>query len=283
MTAAICAPVVFLLLPPYLVEVRRPRLSDPALIVALEAQYRLAIGTVLSVFTVAATAAIAFQQYALARRHQSLQRFQDVLQSLNSSNVVVRVGALQALNALAADDERYRDPALRLLLAQLRSDHFERDTSKWLDIDRPDLFLALGLLSQILHECKSPPSVRVTLAGAGLGKGLYEDLRYTLANFEAVNLAGAIMRRSAFVQCLFPEAQFPDSDLERVVFTGSDLTGANFDGAVLTDVDLSNCSLDAVSARDAIFRRCDLEACSFLGADLEGAQFTDCQGAVPLP
>ncbi len=136
-----------------------------------------------------------------------------------------------------------------------------------------------GLESEDFHEKRF-------FDGADLIGVFAQDVEFAQCRFRAARLAGAVLPKVRFGDCLVERSDWSNTraesgTMERLAFTGCRMTGLAFNGGLLRDVTFTDCKVDLTNWRFAKFDTVVLSGCNLAGADftstdLRGASFVDC-------
>jgi hypothetical protein len=294
--------------------------GDPKERAAIEDNFRKTIGQALGGIAVLIGAASAYLQFSQQQKiasDQFLQQQQaahDLLisnqvakafEQLGSSQMVVRLGGIYALEGVMNGSAQYDKPVLEALCAFVREGTVgvkigespatdiqatlivigRRDPGEGLvDLRRarlPGAYLtSANLTGAYLTEAYLPGAslVRADLTGAYLPGA---DL--TRANLIRADLTGAHLIRANLTGAYLTGANLTHADLTGANLTGAyltlvSLTDANLTGSHLTRADLTPPDLTGANLTDASLIRADLTEANLTEANLTGANLTHTQG-----
>jgi uncharacterized protein YjbI with pentapeptide repeats len=221
-------------------------------------------------FAVVAGLLYTARSYRLSRRGQITDRFTNALQQLDSGQLYVRVGGVQALGRLMQDSPVHHDDITEVLAAFIRDrvpTAVRPATSGTAPPEPPgaparqppsDVQAALTALGR---RPKRPERRSVSLVAASLA----------CADLSRANLAGADLTGADLARANLRNADLSHAILERASLAGADLTDSDLTRADLYVADLSGASLQRADLTFAYVRSADLTRANLAGADLTGA------------
>jgi hypothetical protein len=224
----------------------------PHQLIELQNQIRQTVAVGLAALAVLAGFALLWRRVAASERTalaalrmsadtQRGERFTAAVGQLADARLEVRLGAIYALEQLAADSPRQHAPAMEVLCA------FLRERAAW-DEDRP-------------QTPRLPTDVQAVLTVIGrravtpAGGELRLDLRRTDlrgADLNGVHLARAILFEAHLDHATLQAAHLAGADLRGASLQGADLGGAHLDGAYLYKANLEGASLHGARAMSSI-------------------------------
>jgi uncharacterized protein YjbI with pentapeptide repeats len=190
---------------------------------------------------VAASERAAFEALALAREGQRLERYNSAVAHLAADRIEVRLGAIFALERVAADSHVHHAPIVELLCAYVRQRAAWDPQKRPLDRPPQDVQAVLTVLGRCNRSNDTDGAARL-------------DLRRT-------DLRGADLNGLQLARAILHEAHLEGASLQAVDLAGADLRGAHLNHADLVEADL----------QDADLRQAHLEAAYLVDAHLEGA------------
>ena len=116
-----------------------------------------------------------------------------------------------------------------------------------------------GFCKDQVNDCLSGESCSgQLLSGSDFQCTLFSSTTFTNADLSEANFGGAVLT----------ESNFEDAKIERAIFSGASMVGAD-----LTLTQAGECDFEGAVLIDVSFERADLENALFGGADLTGASF----------
>lgn len=221
---------------------------------ALQSQLRLTLAVLLASVALLVALALSWRRAAAGERtaqaalaHQVAaargERFTHAVGQLADGRLEVRLGALYALEQLAAEGGALRIPAREVLCA------FVRERAAW-DAARPP-------------APRLPADVQAALSVLGRRPPADGEPRLDLRR---TDLRGADLNGVLLARAILREAHLDHASLQ-----GAQLAGADLRGASLCDADLVAADLRGADLREAHLERAYLVEARLDGADLGGA------------
>jgi hypothetical protein len=186
-------------------------------------------------------------QLRVAQDGQVTDRFTKALGQLADEHLEVRIGAVFALERIAADSDSYYWPSMEVLTAYVRNHAPARAADRGDDAHAPgapphwpaaDVQTVLAVLGRRSKSFKHGEEERMNLNDAHLcGANL------TRAHLEGASMQGSILHNAIlwkaqldnayFVDASLVDADLADASARSAVFTGADLRNANLRGTRL--------------------------------------------------
>jgi hypothetical protein len=206
---------------------------------------------------------------------QITDRYTKAVEQLGSNKRDVRLGAIYALERIAADSERDR-PTIIAVLAAFAREHDPAPKAKLPAEPDTDVQAALTVLGRRPQDPSGePPHTKGSWAPGPPPLDLHgirtPDIQLLNANLTRVNLFGADLGGATLVRADLGGAILIDAKLG-----GAYLFGAKLGGAYLTRADLRGTFLGGANLLGANLVGADLRGADLRGADLRGA---DLRGA----
>lgn len=236
---------------------------------------------------------------------QITDRYTKAVEQLGSKTLEIRLGAIYALERIAADSPRDARTIQNVMAAFVRNRDFcdegpkvcpakmRSETSGVLDIDethrtldidvRAALDLAISLTATTVRgadlSASDFPQVNLGFAWLSSVNLVRANLRGAYlegAILQGANLGGADMRDATLSGVNFSNADLSGADLSKASLTGVDLRGASLGGANLTGAGLSDLALDGTKLRGV-----QMAGIRLVGEDMSGLDmtFADLAGA----
>ena len=212
------------------------------------------------------------------------------IEQLGHAKMEVRLGAIYALERIAATDRDYHWPITETLCAYIR----ERPASEWGGETAKEALkeaLAVGEPTQAgstverqrvgdkaeseggKQELKFPPtdiqSILNVFERRSKERKTWEETDGLRLNLHLIDLRGAVLLEVSLRRADLRGARVTGAYLLGTDLAGADLRAAVLRGAVLTDANLSDADLRGANLKGADLRGADLR-----GADLMGAKFS---------
>ncbi len=184
---------------------------------------------------------------------QQVSKGFELLGKQGSSDLMMRLGGIYALEGVMNASEQYYQPVLDALST------FVRVNTRWpnqIDISgnfppAEDIRATLNVIVNRKHRCKD---------------GLCNEPRYDRVDLTDAQIPRAIMENANLIG-----AELPCTNLMHANLTAAKLTGANLFGAVLLDAKLSNADLLNANLINVDFRKADLRGANVLQEQLNNA------------
>jgi len=229
-------------------------------------------------FAVVAGLLYTARSYRLSRKGQITDRFTNALQQLDSGQLYVRVGGVQALGRLMQDSPVHHDDITEVLAAFIRDrvpTAVRRPRAQTDDPAtsgtalpeppaapvRPPPSDVQAALTALVRRPKRPERRSVSLVATSLAR----------ADLSHANLAGADLTGADLARANLRNADLSHAILERASLAGADLTDSDLTRADLYVADLSGAILRRADLTFAYVRSADLTGANLAGADLTGA------------
>lgn len=208
------------------------------------------------------------------------ERYSRSIDQLGSSEELVRVGGIFALERFALDAFALGDAerdidwrmALDVLAALARKVSKEATRMAGQERDEFTAFLALTdveeavrVLGRFARRSGSEVTRRHNLS----------EVRLSSAYLFGTNLTNANLKSAFFVSAFLAAADLERSDLSSANLTDVNLSHANMAGTFLNSADLSGANLASADLRSADVTEADLTGASLTDADLTDANLTD--------
>lgn len=216
----------------------------------------LGIGAILIVLAllwrrVATSERAAVDAVRLAEETQRRERFVRAVGHLADERLEVRLGAIYALEQVAAESTAQRQPAIEVLCA------YVREHAAWQADTPPPSRLATDIQA-VLTVLGRRPAPNADVAPVRL------DLRRT-------DLRGADLNGVHLEHANLFEAHLENATLQAARLAGADLRGARLDNADLVEADLRGADLREAHLNGAYMVEAHLEGADLGGAHLAGA------------
>ena len=181
---------------------------------------------------------------------EGVSRYAKAIKELGDDSPAIRLGGIHALERIAENSQRDRQPILDVLWAYLRSESpLKKSSGAAAGKMKSDAAAAAVAAGRITHL--SRPTKLTILPGVNLSGAILDGADLSDASFDGANLTGA---------------SFDGANLDGASFIGADLTGASLNDA---NLNLANLNLANLSGVDLI--GADLSAADLTGANLTGA------------
>ena len=191
---------------------------------------------------------------ASGRGVEGVSRYAKAIKELGDDSPAIRLGGIHALERIAENSQRDRQPILDVLWAYLRSESpLKKSSGAAAGKMKSDAAAAAVAAGRITHL--SRPTKLTILPGVNLSGAILDGADLSDASFDGANLTGA---------------SFDGANLDGASFIGADLTGASLNDA---NLNLANLNLANLSGVDLI--GADLSAADLTGANLTGARLLD--------
>jgi hypothetical protein len=187
------------------------------------------------------------------RESQITDRFTRAIDHLGHAEQSIRVGGIYALERIARDSHRDREPVMELLITHVKENA---------PLTGPGM-----PVSQ-----KVAPDIQAALTAIGRRK-TNRERKPLFIDLSDTNLVGADLSRGAFVRADFTRANLRSAELTRTDLRKSTLVDAHLEEAKLVRTKLSEAVLDDADCRGAEFERAELDWVSLKGTDLRQAKF----------
>lgn len=225
-----------------IVGFRSSRLSNQASIDAAKATTDKTVDAALKTNQATIEAAHADVRRTLdcSREDQVADRYLRAIEQLGSEMLEVRIGAIYALERVAADSARDHPTVMEVLAAFIR----ERSREPWPlpesnisparahAFPRPDVQAALTVIG---HRNVERDRGRIDLTAAVLPGALMFGADLTRVRLASADLRGAVVHSGTKLT----DANLMNADLTGADLTDADLTGADLSGAILADAILT--------------------------------------------
>lgn len=200
---------------------------------------------------VTASERAALEAMRVAEETQRSERFSRVVGQLADERLEVRLGAIYALEQLAAESREQHQPSIAVLCA------FLRERAAW----RPDGTPA----------GRPPTDVQAVLTVLGRRTLAHEKGQSYRLDLRRTDLSGADLNGVQFAHAVLLEAHLEGASLQRAQLGGADLRGACLDNADLVEADLRGADLREAHLEGAYLVDAHLEGADLGGAHLAGA------------
>lgn len=247
-----------------------------------------------------------WQRTANDRRRTVNDTYVKAVEQLGHAKMEVRLGAIYALERIAATDRDYHWPIMETLCAYIR----ERPAAKWgeepateavesgesapaepplgsssaeeeverkgdkTEPKRPptDIQAILTVFERRAEERKAweeAQGLRLNLRHADLAGTVLTQVRLQRADLSFADLTGASLWGAKLGDPDLTGADLAGANLRRAVLRGVDMLGADLTGAFLWNADMLGANLSFADLRGA-----KLKAAKLAGADMRGAKFS---------
>ncbi|MCP2293610.1 Pentapeptide repeat-containing protein [Nocardia amikacinitolerans] len=208
---------------------------------------------------------------------QITDRYTKAVEQLASSALDVRLGAIYALERIAADSAKDRRTIKNVLAAFVRNHDFctaqplpERCTASISEL------VNVRLVTKPAADTAAAIAIATALAGDGDEKADFSETQFPRADLTRARLAHATMSRTDLTFAWLTWADLAATDLARACLTWSELSHANLSDANLRGADLYGANLIGTNLRGADLRGADLREISGLSPDqIRAAAITD--------
>ncbi|MGW5188957.1 pentapeptide repeat-containing protein [Kribbella sp. NPDC004138] len=198
---------------------------------------------------------------------QITDRYTKAVEQLASSTVDVRLGAIYALQRIAADSPRDRLTIRNVLAAFVRHHDFCGSTAP-----APQCGASMRDLVNVRLAKRLPTDVAAALAiAASLTQDVVGPVDLSEALFPRLSASAANLSRVDLSAADLTFAWLFDADLSYSNLSQACLTNADLGGADLTKADLRGADLDGVGLKGA----------NLSGADLRGTDLSEVSGMTP--
>jgi uncharacterized protein YjbI with pentapeptide repeats len=242
------------------------------------------------------------RQSALTEQGQVTDRFTKSVEQLGKTesslpNLEVRIGAIHALERIAADSERDRRAIVEVSQYLRRNAAYAetcaaRDMPLQEDWDwrnpkpRADIQVCITALGRLrvkeilptdecldLSECdlRNVKARSASFEGASFTGSNMDGVRLHSAQLIATSYHSVSAQHASFIHSTLSRAAFPQCQLSMANFYGADCERATFTGAICIRT-----SFNLTRLRGAHFLGCDLRNATFDQADLTSVKFTHC-------
>lgn len=241
------------------------------------------------------------------------------IEQLGHAKMEVRLGAIYALERIAATDRDYHWPIMETLCAYIR----ERPASKWGEkpekeagadgelaaarttadispagdfvdsegvkpalrgppVDIQAILTVFGRRSQARKDSELSKKLWLGLRYMDFSEAFLPDIRLERAELYGANLRFAYLENAILTDALLAHAKLTKASLMGVKLTNASLRNAHMEGANLMDVDLSSANLAGSDLRRVILSGAVLKGANIKGAVLIDADLkgADLEGAI---
>lgn len=200
------------------------------------------------------------QQVSINSQAEITDRFNAAVTNLASSNVVIQLGGIYALQQIMADSPQEQPAVLDILCGYIRyHDPF------------PITAIALHPQNVISHPVSADVQAALTVVGA---RDPVHDGPATV-DLETTNLAGADLAGASFANANLEGADLTDANLDSSNFSQAHLEYVNLTNAELVNTNLQGTDLRNSSLKSAQFQNTHLHKALLTSADLSGDVISD--------
>ena len=223
------------------------------------------------------------QQVSINDQAEITDRFNAAITNLSSSNVVIQLGGIYALQRIMTDSPRDQPAVLNVLCAYVRYHDPLPATNIALRVSNisSDVQAALTVVGArnpahdgpAVVDLEDADLVRADLTGAHLAKADLQGSNLLGANFNGSNLSLAHMEDANLEGSQFTETNLREANLSKSSISKADFENSHLDQSILVGANLDGANILASDLDGAHLSSTQLLGASVLDTNLEGAHF----------